>query len=364
MTNDKMTNDKTDILELLKTTVEKGASDLHLTAGSPPMVRIFGDLTPVGRKKLSPEDTREMAMSILSAKQKEVFEQNRSIDLAYSLDGACRQAGRFRVNAFYQRGRVSVAFRRLSDEFLTLEELCLPSTLYNLAQLRDGLVLVTGPTGSGKTTTLASLLDMINQTRPCHIITIEDPIEYVHEHKKAIVNQRELYSDVASFGEALRYAVREDPDVILVGEMRDLDTMRTAIMAAETGHLVFSTLHSRDAVSTINRAIGVFPIDEQQLIRQQLSMTLKAVVSQRLLRRSDTPGLVPAVEVMIVTSAISNLIRTGKDEQIYSAIETGGVLGMQTMEESLCTLCRAGKIAREAALKTAKSVRLVEHRLR
>lgn len=353
-----------DILELLKTTVEKGASDLHLTVGSPPMVRVFGDLTPIGNRKLSPEDTGEMVMTILSAKQKELFELNRSIDLAYSLDRASRQTGRFRVNAFYQRGWVSAAFRKLSDEMLSLEELGLPSSLYKLADLRDGLVLITGPTGSGKTTTLASILDMINETKPCHIITIEDPVEYVHEHKKAIVNQRELHSDVASFSDALRYAVREDPDVILVGEMRDLDTMRTAIMAAETGHLVFSTLHSRDVVSTINRTIGVFPIDEQQLIRQQLSMTLKAVASQRLLRRSDTPALVPAVEVMIVTPAISNLIRTGKDEQVYSAIETGGVLGMQTMEESLCALYRAGKITREAVIKTAKSPRLVEHRLR
>ncbi len=352
------------IIELLKITVEKGATDLHITVGSPPMIRILGDLFPLDHHKLAQEDTEEMAMSILSDKQKALFESNRSIDLAYSLNGSTREKGRFRVNAFYQKGTISAAFRKLSNEILPIEKLLLPASLNKLTDFIDGLVLVTGPTGSGKSTTLASLIDKINRTRAGHIITIEDPVEYIHEHKKGIVNQREIHTDVSSFSDALRFALREDPDVILVGEMRDLSTMRTAIMAAETGHLVFSTLHSRDAVSTINRAIGVFPADEQPIIRQQISMTLRAVVSQRLLRRSDTQGLIPAVEVMLLNSAISNMIRTGKDEQIYSGIETGGLIGMQTMEESLCGLYNAGKITKETVLKTAKNSDRLKHRLK
>ena len=351
------------IFELLKITIEKGATDLHITVGSPPMIRVLGDLIPLDHHKLAPEDTKEMAMAILSDRQKALFESRRSIDLAYNLNSNTQQKGRFRVNAFYQRGMISMAFRRLSDKILPIEKLLLPASLNKLTDFVDGLVLVTGPTGSGKSTTLASLIDRINQTRACHIITIEDPVEYIHEHKKAIVNQREIHTDVPSFSDALRFALREDPDVILVGEMRDLDTMRTAIMAAETGHLVFSTLHSRDAVSTIKRAIGVFPPDEQPIIRQQISMTLRAVVSQRLLRRSDTHGLIPAVEVLLLNSAISNMIRTGKDEQIYSGIETGGLIGMQTMEESLCAIYRAGKITKETVLKNAKNPALIMRRL-
>jgi len=348
-----------DIFALLRMTVQKEASDLHLTPNSPPLLRIHGELAPIKDKKLSSEDTKAMALRILSPEQKKLFETKHSIDLAYSLEGV----GRFRINAYYQKGTVSIAFRRLSDRILSLTELGLPESLHQLSGLRDGMVLVTGPTGCGKTTTLATLIDMINQTRACNIITIEDPIEYLHEHKKSIVNQRELYADINSFAEAMRYALREDPDVILVGEMRDLDTMRTAITAAETGHLVFSTLHTRDAVSSIDRILGVFPPVEQQHVRQQISEALKAVVSQRLLRRRDGNGRIPIVEVMIVTKGISNLIRLGKTEQIYSVIETGISFGMQTMEQSLINLYQERKIDKETVFKTAKNVKLIERRI-
>ena len=348
-----------DIFELLRLTVQRKASDLHLTPGSSPLLRIHGELVPVKDGRLSSEETKEIIFQLLSLEQKELFNKKHSIDLAYSLEGT----GRFRINAYYQRGMVSVAFRNLPDRIFSLTELGLPEGLHQLSGWRDGMVLVTGPTGCGKTTTLTTLIDMINQTRACHIITIEDPIEYLHTHKKGIVNQRELYTDIDSFAGAMRYALREDPDVILIGEMRDVDTMRTAITAAETGHLVFSTLHTRDAVSSINRILGVFPPVEQQYIRQQLSEVLRAVVSQRLLRCADGNGRIPAVEVMIVTKAVSNLIRLGKTEQIYSAIETGVSFGMQTMEQSLISLYRQGKINKETVFKTAKSVKLMERRI-
>ena len=348
--------DSQNLTDLLKISFEREATDLHLTVNSPPALRIHGQLVFLDQKKLSAKDTKEMIMHILSAEQKEMFEKKRSIDFGYSVDGVAR----FRVNAFYQKSCVAAAFRRFENSVRTLQQLGLPQSLYKLSDLRDGLVLVTGPTGSGKSTTLSSMIDRINETRAGHIITIEDPIEYTHEHKKGIVNQREIHTDAFSFSESLRYALREDHDVILVGEMRDLDTIRTAIMAAETGHLVFSTLHTRDAVSSIGRMIGVFAAEEQQQIRHQLSLVLKAVVSQRLLRRKDNSGLVAAVEIMMVTPGTSNLIRLAKEEQIYSAIETGGTLGMQTMEQALCDLYGAGKIDRETVLKTAKSKRLVE----
>ena len=339
-----------DIFELLRLTVEKGASDLHLTPHSPPLLRIQGELFPVEGRKLSSQETEGMIFQLLSPEQKEIFKRKRSIDLAHSFESV----GRFRINAYYQKGMVSAAFRSLLAKIRSLTELGLPESFHQLSNLRDGLVLVTGPTGCGKTTTLATLIDMINQTRACNIITIEDPIEYLHEHKKGIVNQRELYADTDSFAEAMRYALREDPDVILVGEMRDLDTVRTAITAAETGHLVFSTLHTRDAASSIDRILGVFSSVEQRHIRHQLSESLKAVVSQRLLRCANGEARTPAVETMIVTKAISNLIRVGKTEQIYSVIETGGSFGMQTMEQSLVNLYRQGKIDKETVLGQQK----------
>jgi twitching motility protein PilT len=341
------------IFELLQLCIEKGATDLHLTVNSPPVLRILGDLVLLQEKALNPHDIEEMVGDILKPDQKERLALNRSVDLAYTLDGAS-SSHRFRVNVFYQKGTIAIAFRLLYDEILPIEELNLPVILYNFCEMRDGLILMTGPTGSGKTTTLAALLDRINRAEACHIITVEDPIEYIHKHKKSIVNQREVYTDVLSFADGLKYALREDPDVILVGEMRDLETMRTALMAAETGHLVFSTLHSRDVVSTINRIIGSFPSEEQGYIRTQLSMVMKAVVSQRLLRRKDRHGRIPAVEIMLVTSGISNMIRMGKDEQIYSVIETGRAMGMQTMEDSLLGLYRAGIIDQETVSRTVR----------
>jgi twitching motility protein PilT len=352
-----------DLSELLITSIKQNATDLHLTVNSPPVLRIHGHLVPLECEKLNKNDTSELLMGILSAKQKEVFEKKQAIDLAYSLNGS-GAANRFRVNVFRQRGCVAGAFRRLADEIASLEELNLPTSLYKLCNMQDGLVLVTGPTGSGKTTTLATLIDRINESRPCHIMTIEDPVEYVLQHKKALINQRELYTDVPSFADGLRSALREDPDVILVGEMRDLETMRTAIMAAETGHLVFATLHTRDATSTVGRIVGVFPTDEQEQIAHQLSLTLRAVLSQRLVRTKDGLGRVPSAEIMLVTPGISNMIRQHKAEQIRSVIETAASQGMQSMEHSFVKLFKQGKIDKETVLKNARDVNYVERLLR
>lgn len=352
-----------DLTELLKITIEKKASDLHLTVDSPPMIRIHGELLPACTQRLTSEDTRRLIITILSENQKEILRERRSIDFAYSLNEKGSQ-DRFRVNAYYQKGQVAGAFRRLSGKILSLEELNLPSRLYDLSNIRDGLVLVTGATGSGKSTTLAALIDKINDTRPCHIITIEDPIEYIHRHKKAIVNQRELHSDVFSFADGLKFALREDPDVILVGEMRDLETIRTALMAAETGHLVFSTLHTRDAISTVGRIIGVFPEQEQAQISHQLSLSLRLVISQVLLRHTDGSGRVPAIEVMTVTPAISNLIRLRKDEQIRSLIETGAREGMKTMDSSLMDLYKKSYISKETFIRNASSLKGFERMLK
>ena len=313
----------------------------------------------LGHPALTGDNIRDLVEPMLSEKQLENLKVKRSVDLAYSLP----EGVRFRVNIFYQRGNYAAVLRQLPYLKLTLEALGLPESVGGFSELKDGLVLVTGPTGSGKTTTLAAIIDLINRKKSCHIITIEDPVEFVHENIEAIVTQRELHSDVLSFSEALRDALREDPDVILVGEMRDLETMRAAITAAETGHLVFSTLHSRDAVSTLTRMINVFPVDEQPQIRQQLSGILKGVVSQRLLKTGDGLGRCPAIEVMVANTAIANLIRTGKVEQMYSNIETGAKTGMQTMETSLVSLYKAEKIDKETALKMAKSESVIKSRL-
>ncbi len=345
--------------ELLWDTIKLRGSDLHLTLDSLPIVRVDGELTKLPRQKLCKECLNEHLMPILTDRQKVVLAEQLSVDTAYKLD----EEHRFRVNIFYQRGALAAVFRQLPHIKLSLEALGIPEGVNYFSDLKDGLVLVTGPTGSGKSTTLAAIIDEINKRKACHIITIEDPVEFVHTNNKALITQRELFTDVPSFSGALRDAMREDPDVILVGEMRDLDTMRTAIMAAETGHLVFSTLHSRDAESTLARMIGVFPIEEQSQIRQQLSSTLKGVVSQRLLRRSGESGRVAAVEVMRVTPAISNIIRTNKLEQMYSTIETGGKFGMQTMELSLVKLFREGLIDRETATRMAKSESVIKSRL-
>jgi twitching motility protein PilT len=335
---------------LLGLCVEARATDLHLASGCVPRLRLQGRLAPIaGERALSAADAESIVRALTNERQWEVFLDRLTLDLAHSgPDGT-----RFRINAFRERGGTSLAIRRLEDAFLELEEWNLPSQLSELTRLRDGLVLVTGPTGSGKTTTLASLLHIINRERDCHILTIEDPIEYLHENLRALVNQREVHTSVPGFAEAVRAALREDPDVMLVGEMRDLDTMRTAITAAETGHLVFSTLHTGDAVGSVERVIGVFPADEQRSVRQQLSLVLREVVTQRLLPRRDGDGLLPAVEILKVTKAVANLIRTGRSEQIYSAMEAGGELGMRTLEQDLASLVRRGRVDVAAARSAA-----------
>lgn len=352
-----------ELKQLLRLAVQEQATDLHLTVNSPPVLRIHGQLVPINERKLQKEDTEDLVLGILSERQRNVLEKSQAIDLAYTLNGT-DPANRFRVNIFYQRGCMAAAFRRLSDHIADLEELNLPLALYKLCELQDGMVLVTGPTGSGKTSTLAALIERINETRPYHIMTIEDPVEYVFDHKSALINQRELYTDVPSFAEGLRSALREDPDVILVGEMRDLETMRTAIMAAETGHLVLATLHTRDATSTIGRIVGVYPTDEQEQIAHQLSLALRAVVSQKLVRLKDGTGRVPAVEILMVTPGISNMIRQHKTEQIRSVIETGAGQGMQSMEHAFIRLYKEGKIDRQTVIKNARDVNFVERMMR
>ena len=348
-----------DIRELLQKVVELKGSDLHLSVDSPPLVRINGELEMFHMPRLAAENVRDLLLPLLSERQQRSLEEKSSLDLAYAFG----EDTRFRINIFYQRGTLAAVLRRLPALKLSLEALGLPASVHGFAGLKDGLVLVTGPTGSGKTTTLAAIIDLINHSQSCHIITIEDPIEFVHGNMRSLVTQRELHTDVPSFSSALRDSLREDPDVILVGELRDLDTMRMAIMAAETGHLVFSTLHSRDAVSSLNRMVGVFPVEEQTQIRQQLSGTLKGVVSQRLLRSIDGNGRHAAIEVMKVTTGIANLIRNNKVEQIYSLIEMGGREGMQTMEQSLLNLFAGGLIERETALRMAKSEKALLSRL-
>ncbi|PTN32588.1 type IV pilus twitching motility protein PilT [Desulfonatronum sp. SC1] len=345
--------------ELLAKTVELDASDLHLTYGEPPVFRMGGDLRPMSCEAYAHEEIRALLGQVMPPRYATVLEEKRSVDFAVS----STSVGRFRFAAYYQRGALSVAIRLLAKGIPDFQSLGLPASMSRLPTFRDGLVLVTGVTGSGKSTTLAAIIDAINRAERKNIITVEDPIEYVHQNCNCIINQRELHTDVHSFPDALRDSLRADPDVILVGEIRDLDTMRTAIMAAETGHLVFSTLHSKDAMSSVNRMVGSFPAGEQTQIRQQLSSTLRAVVSQRLLLRADKSGRVPAVELMFSTTGISNLIRLAKDDMIYSAIETGQCDGMQTMEQSLIGLMEAGLISSETALLSAKNQEMMRNRL-
>jgi twitching motility protein PilT len=341
-----------DFAALLLEVVDRRASDLHLTAGSPPMVRVRGRLVAVeGFPTLTPTDTREIVYSILSGSQRQKFENNWQLDFAYQIPGKAR----FRVNAYFQRSAVGAAFRLIPFEVVPLESLGLPPVVTDFASKPRGLVLVTGPTGSGKSTTLASLIDVINSSREEHIMTIEDPIEFLHQHKKCIVNQRELGSDATSFGDALKAALRQDPDVILVGEMRDLETIATAITAAETGHLVFATLHTQDTAQTIDRIIDVFPSAQQGQIRAQLSVALQGIMTQTLLPTADGSGRCVAAEVLIPTAAVRNLIRESKSHQIYSVLQTGGSHGMQTMDAALATLVRAGKITKQLAEARAHS---------
>jgi len=339
-----------DIDELLRLALKNKASDLHLTVGVPPTLRIDGTILPLEEySKLTVADAEKLVLSIMNEKQKKAFEERGEFDFSYSIAGV----GRFRVNAFRQRGSIAAVLRMISPKILSLDELGMPSILKELAFRPRGLVLVTGPTGSGKSTTLAAMIDLINQQEKCHIITLEDPIEYLHSHQKSIVNQREIGLDSDSFAKALRSSLRQDPDVILVGEMRDMETISTAITAAETGHLVFATLHTSDAPQTIDRIVDVFPSYQQQQVRIQLSMSIQGIVSQQLLPRMGSAGRVAAVEIMIANPAIRNLIREGKTPQIYSVMQTGLQQGMQTMDLALRNLYLQRIISYEDALAYA-----------
>ena len=340
--------DEVGITELLEHVLETGASDLHLTAGAPPVIRLHGILRPLEEHaRMMPDQLRRMIYGILTQKQRERLEAELELDLSYALPGKAR----FRVNVYFQRDAIGAAFRMIPYEIKPIADLGLPPQIADLGRLPRGLVLVTGPTGSGKSTTLASLLDIVNIERACHIMTVEDPIEFLHRHKTAVVNQRELGQDTHSFANALKHVLRQDPDVILVGEMRDLETISTALTAAETGHLVFATLHTQDAPQTIDRVIDVFPAHQQQQVRVQLGATIQGVVTQQLIPTADGAGRVVATEVLVATPAIRNLIREAKVHQIYGAMQSGGRFGMLTMDMSLANLVRAGKITMDMALE-------------
>src|SRR3954469_17846321 len=340
--------------DLLRTAMERKASDLHLKVGNYPHIRIDGELVPLtDQTRVTAEDMLNMAFSMMSNRQKQKFKENAELDMAYGVAGL----GRFRVNVFQQRGNVGMVLRVIPTKIRTTEELNLPSVIDRICEEQRGLVLVTGTTGSGKSTTLAAMIDRANANRADHIITIEDPIEFLHRDKKSFINQREVEVDTANFSTALRAALRQDPDVILVGEMRDLETISTALLAAETGHLVFSTLHTLDATETIQRIIAVFPPPEQKQIRLQLAATLKAVISQRLVRRADDQGRVPAVEIMIATGYVRDcIINADKTRLIHDAIAAGtSQYGMQTFDQSLFDLYTRELITYEEALIRASN---------
>jgi twitching motility protein PilT len=335
-----------DFAEILKQTVELKASDLHMTVGAPPVIRVRGELRGLDDyPPLTSKDTRDLIYGILSNDQRKKLEQEWQVDFSYSVP----MFGRFRVNAYMQRASVGAAFRLIPDEIKTVDQLGLPPMIHELVKKPRGFVLVTGPTGSGKSTSLAAMIDEINQTRKQHILTIEDPIEFLHRHKSCVVNQREIGNDAQSFGLGLKAALRQDPDVILVGEMRDLDTISTALTAAETGHLVFATLHTQDTAQTIDRIIDVFPPHQQQQVRVQLSVALEGIMTQQLLPTADGSGRIACCEVLSLTPAVRNLIREGKTHQIHSVLQTSASQGMQSMDSALAQLVRKGKITRELA---------------
>jgi twitching motility protein PilT len=329
--------------ELLRQMKQQGASDLHLTSGSAPFMRVHGEMVKLNYKNVSPDTCQGLIFEILNEKQKEIFTANWDLDLSYPLHGV----GRFRVNVFMQRNGISAVFRLIPETVKSISELDLPDQLKDLIDISEGLILVTGPTGSGKSTTLASMIHTINQTHQAHIITIEDPIEFVHNNDKCLISQRELASHTKSFDNALRAALREDPDIILVGEMRDLETISLAITAAETGHLVFGTLHTNNAIKTVDRMIDVFPEMQQTQIRVMLSESLRGVVSQALLPRPNRQGRVPVCEVLINIPAVANLIREGKTHQIATVMQTGRSLGMVTFEQSIQDLTQKRLISIE-----------------
>lgn len=347
------------IFELLDKAIELNASDLHITVAVPPTIRLNGRLIAMERKPLSPGDTEILTKEILTEKQFELLNEMGELDMSYSTPGT----GRFRINAYKQRGSYSIAMRIIRTSIPSMEELGLPPVLKDLSRKNRGLILATGPTGSGKSTTLASMLDLINSERKCHIMTLEDPIEYLHRHNKSIINQREIGADTFNFTNGLRAALRQDPDVILVGEMRDLETMAIAITAAETGHLVLSTLHTLGAANTIDRIIDVFPPYQQQQIRIQLAAVLEGIVSQQLMTKKDESERVAAFEVMVANDAIRNLIREGKTHQIQTVIQTGMKFGMKTMDYSLIDLYKRLIITKETALQHALDIDYVRKQL-
>jgi twitching motility protein PilT len=350
----KMPGPEHSVDDLLKLLLERGGSDLHLTVGSPPGLRIRGEIVPVARTKpLTPKDTQDMILMLLSEEQRRKFDAELELDFAYSIPGLSR----FRANVFQQRNSMGAVFRTIPLAIPTLEELHLPKVCQQLCERPRGLVLVTGPTGSGKSTTLAAMIDHINATRPVHIVTLEDPIEFMHRNKRAYVNQREIGADTRSFASALRRVLRQDPDVILVGEMRDLETISAAITAAETGHLVLATLHTTGGPETVDRIIDVFPPHQQQQVRMQLSATLEGVLSQVLLRSADGVSRTMAMEIMLGTPSISNLIREGKTHQMPTIIHGAQALGMQTLDQDIKRLLQAGVVTFEEAISKAKDPR-------
>jgi len=341
------------IQQLLKTMVENGASDLHITTGTPPQIRVNGKMTPLKMRAMLPADTKYICYSILTEAQKRKFEEMNELDFSFGVKGLAR----FRGNIFMQRGAVGGVFRLIPYKFLTFDELGLPPVIKEISRKSNGLVLVTGPTGSGKSTTLASIIDAINNERHDHIVTIEDPIEYLHPHKKCVVNQREVGSDTHSFKNALKYILRQDPDIVLLGELRDLETIEAALTIAETGHLCFATLHTNSAVQTINRIVDVFPTHQQQQVRTQLGFVLEGILSQTLLPRMDGKGRVLALEIMVPNTAIRALIRDDKVHQLYSQMQMGQEkYGMQTMNQCLFSLYHKKLISMDDAMSRSSDI--------
>jgi twitching motility protein PilT len=338
--------------DLLKTLVENGGSDLHITINTPPQIRVHGHLQRLDGTDQTAAETKQLAYSVLTDAQKKRFEETLELDFSFGIKGMAR----FRCNMFNQRGAVGAVYRVIPEKIRTFQELGLPQVLSTLAERPRGLVLVTGPTGSGKSTTLAGIIDLANRNRREHIMTVEDPIEFLHRHKGCLVNQREVGEDTHSFASALKHALRQDPDIILVGEMRDLETISVALTAAETGHLVFATLHTQDAAQTIDRVIDVFPSEQQQQVRVMLAGAIQGIVCQTLCKTRDGRGRVVATEVLVATPAIRNLIREGKTHQIYSAMQAGAKFGMATMDQHLAELVKKGKVTYDAALEKCHHV--------
>jgi twitching motility protein PilT len=349
-----------EIRALLIKMKELGASDLHLVAGVPPAFRVDGSMTFDKGEPLTPNAVRDIIMPMLDSNRRQLFEETKDFDFSHGIHGM----GRYRINVHYQRGSIATAIRLIPYDPPSLRDLNLPLVLDQFCHKDRGLILVTGPTGSGKSTTLASMIDIINTTHPLHIIIIEDPIEYIHHHKKSVVEQREMGGDTLSFAASLKYALRQDPDVIMVGEMRDLETISMAVTAAETGHLVMATLHTPDAPGAVDRIVDVFPPYQQTQIRAQLAATLVAVIAQTLIPKDDSVGRVPGVEILIGTPAVANLIRTAKTHQLYNMMQTGAQIGMQTMDTSLVGLVRRGLITIDNALLKARDPNYVRDSLR